>query len=310
MKQAPFFSIVIPTYNRAHIIADSLHSILQQEFTDWEVIVIDDASTDNTKEIVESFKETKFQYFRNEKNVERSISRNRGIEKSRGTYICFLDSDDYFLPNHLSSLHQTILVQQNPIAFYFSDILTKRNNHLEKRIREDINKYGHIVPYLLQNFLIPAQVCMHINILKEHKFDENVAILVIEDFEFWLRIAAQFPVVPTNLYTAVEVYHDNNSTARKNNVAINQLNGLDVIFSNITISKHISKNLKDEAYGARYYLMAMYYQYSGEKWSMIKSLVKSFLYHPTHFDYKGKLVMLLYAIPGIKVLRHGMRIKS
>ena len=306
MMQAPFFSIIIPTYNRAHLIADALHSILKQEITDWEVIVIDDASTDNTKAIVESFKEAKFQYFRNEKNLERSISRNRGIEKSKGTYICFLDSDDYFLPNHLSSLQQTILAQQNPIAFYFVDILTKKNNVIEKRVKENINKYAHMLPFLLQNFIVPAQVCIHANILKKHRFDENEKILVIEDIELWLRIAAEFPVVATNQYTAVEVYHDNNSTARKNNVAINQINGLDVIFSNATVSKFIPTNLKNEAYGHRYYLMAMYYQYSGEKWSMIKSLVKSFFYHPTHFDFKGKAVMLLYAIPGIKTLKQSI----
>lgn len=299
--QAPFFSIVIPTYNRAHIISRSLQSILDQSYTDWEVIVIDDASTDHTKEVVESFKEVRFKYFRNEKNSERSVSRNRGIEISTGAYICLLDSDDYFLPNHLSSLHQTILTQTNPIAFYFVDILTERNNQWVKRVREPIKKYGHNVPYLLQNFLVPAQVCMHSTILKKHRFDEKV--LIIEDIELWLRIAAEYPVIPTNQYTAVEVYHDNNSTARKNNVAINQLKGLDVIFSNPMVSQHISEKLKNEAYGHRYYLMAMYYQYAGEKGNMIKSLWKSFLYHPSHPDWKGKIVMLLYAIPGLKTLR-------
>lgn len=302
--QNPFFSIVIPTYNRAHTISRSLESVLKQDYSDWEVIIIDDASKDNTKEVVENFKEARFKYFRNENNSERSISRNRGIESSTGTYICFLDSDDYFLPDHLSSFYQSIHEQKDPVAFYFSDILTEKNNEIQKRVREDIKKYGHIVPYLLQNFLVPAQVCFHSAILKKHKFDENVNILVFEDFEFWLRVAAEFPVVPTNKYTAVEVYHEGNSTSRKNNVAINQLNGLDVVFSNRSISRHIPNALKNEAYGHRYYLKAMYHESVGENWEMMIALIKSIALHPSHPDFKGKLVMILYAIPGMKKLRN------
>ena len=103
----PYFSVVIPTYNRSEFIVNCLQSVLKQSFTDFEIIVIDDGSTDNTKELIEKLteKEQRIRYFFIS-NSERGFARNFGWKKATGKYIVFLDSDDQFLASHLSHLHQ------------------------------------------------------------------------------------------------------------------------------------------------------------------------------------------------------------
>lgn len=96
----PKVSVIIPTYNRAHFIAQAVESVLMQTYQDFELIIIDDGSTDNTKEVLESYRD-RLHYFYQE-NQGRSVARNRGIELAKGEYIAFLDSDDLWLPNKLS----------------------------------------------------------------------------------------------------------------------------------------------------------------------------------------------------------------
>ena len=107
----PFFSIVIPTYNRANLISATLQSIQLQEFAAFEVLVIDDGSTDNTPEVVLPFlADPRFDYFPKE-NAERGAARNYGLVRARGEYVLFLDSDDLLHPNHLSTLRAAIAAQ-------------------------------------------------------------------------------------------------------------------------------------------------------------------------------------------------------
>ena len=92
----PFFSVVIPTYNRAHLIKETIESVQKQTFSDWELIIVDDGSTDDTKSVVKSVDDKRIQYVFQE-NAERSVARNNGFRHAKGQYICFLDSDDYYL---------------------------------------------------------------------------------------------------------------------------------------------------------------------------------------------------------------------
>jgi len=93
-------SVILPTYNRAHVLQRSIQSVLVQSYTNFELIVIDDGSTDNTRAIVDSFQDIRIHYLY-QQNKERSAARNAGIEVSRGKYLSFIDSDDEYLPNKL-----------------------------------------------------------------------------------------------------------------------------------------------------------------------------------------------------------------
>ena len=96
------FSIILPTFNRANFITKAIESVINQTYKNWELIVIDDGSTDNTEEIIQKFikKEKRITYYY-QKNQERSAARNNGIKRAKGDYICFLDSDDLYYPTHI-----------------------------------------------------------------------------------------------------------------------------------------------------------------------------------------------------------------
>ncbi len=101
-ERMPFFSIILPTFNRAHRVARAIESVLAQAFTDWELIIVDDGSRDNTFEIIRPFvlKDERIRYHY-ARNHGLAIARNTGIQMSHGRYITFLDSDDEYLPEHL-----------------------------------------------------------------------------------------------------------------------------------------------------------------------------------------------------------------
>ncbi|OGM08897.1 hypothetical protein A2159_02760, partial [Candidatus Woesebacteria bacterium RBG_13_34_9] len=100
-EKAPTISVIIPTYNRALTIKRAIDSVLNQTYQDFEIIVIDDRSTDNTEEVVKIFNDEKLKYIRHEKNKGGSAARNTGIKVAKGEYIAFLDSDDEWHPEKL-----------------------------------------------------------------------------------------------------------------------------------------------------------------------------------------------------------------
>src|SRR4030042_7025637 len=107
----PLVSVIIPTFNREHIIAQSLESVLWQSFSDYEIIVVDDGSTDNTGEFLRKHYGDKIRYIAKSQNGGLSAARNAGIELSRGTYIAILDDDDLWLPDKLGL--QVDLLEKN-----------------------------------------------------------------------------------------------------------------------------------------------------------------------------------------------------
>lgn len=100
-EKIPTVSVVIPTYNRAHLVGRAIQSVLNQTYQDFEIIVVDDGSTDNTEEVVKSFNDPRIRYIRHDQNRGGSAARNTGIKMARGEYIAFQDSDDEWLPIHL-----------------------------------------------------------------------------------------------------------------------------------------------------------------------------------------------------------------
>ena len=102
-----YFSVVIPLYNKAENIANTLRSVLAQTFTNYEVIVVNDGSTDNSLEIVEAIKSERIKLF-SISNGGAAIARNYGVQKASGNYIAFIDGDDLWYPFHLENLSNII----------------------------------------------------------------------------------------------------------------------------------------------------------------------------------------------------------
>src|SRR5438105_4070082 len=112
-----FFSVIIPTYNRSHLIAKTLGYVLAQTYSDFEIIIIDDGSTDKTEEIIGSIKDARISYYKID-NAERGAARNYGVHKAKGDYVNFFDSDDALYNSHLSLAEKNIVTLDNPEIFY------------------------------------------------------------------------------------------------------------------------------------------------------------------------------------------------
>ena len=113
-QETPLVSVVIPAYNRAGLIGRAIDSVLQQTHADLEVIVVDDASTDNTGEVVKAIGDTRIRYIRCERNAGASAARNTGIAAAAGRFVAFLDSDDVWMPEKLTLQLAVLLACDDP----------------------------------------------------------------------------------------------------------------------------------------------------------------------------------------------------
>jgi glycosyltransferase involved in cell wall biosynthesis len=137
MSEAPFFSVIVPVFNREKYLKKALDSLLTQTYQNFETIIVDDASTDSSLKIAEIHPIGNKHIIANKTNSERCISRNKGINASQGKYICFLDSDDYHMPEHLELLHSFILEKGEPEAFFsqMHGTQLKKGNCLKENVR-------------------------------------------------------------------------------------------------------------------------------------------------------------------------------
>lgn len=182
-----FFSIIIPTYNRAAFLSKSISSVVEQSFEDWELIVVDDGSTDDTKTCVECFSDMRIKYVYQE-NMERSAARNNGIDHATGTYILFLDSDDTLQPDMLMILHASICQNGQLVAVFGTTLVYEENN------RNTSLWTGANAPDLLNaKVVIPVSQCAHRDCFVTNRFDTRFTLW--EDTHVWLRILQQFPVL-------------------------------------------------------------------------------------------------------------------
>ena len=119
-------SIIMPSYNTAQYIADSIESVLAQTHENWELLIVDDCSTDNTDEVVAEFSiDPRIRYLKNAKNSGAAVSRNRALREARGKWIAFLDSDDLWEPEKLEK--QIAFMKENNYKFTFTDYRIQLN---------------------------------------------------------------------------------------------------------------------------------------------------------------------------------------
>lgn len=118
-------SIIMPSYNTAEYIKDSIQSVINQTYKNWELIIVDDCSTDCTDEIVNSIKDSRIKYFKNEKNFGAAISRNRALKEAKGKWIAFLDSDDLWNKEKLEI--QISFMVENDYKFTYTDYRIQLN---------------------------------------------------------------------------------------------------------------------------------------------------------------------------------------
>lgn len=193
-------SVIIPTYNCAKYLAEAIGSVSRQNFRDFEVIIIDDGSTDNTKEVVECCTQSLNNEikFISQENKGLACARNAGIHAAAGKYIALLDADDMWLPNRLKE-GVSLLEQQREIGLAHSNItfISENGNCLNTPDRNKHFLTGYIFEYLLlrkahiscPTVLVRRECFKHLGL-----FDENLTRLGCEDRELWLRLSRKYKI--------------------------------------------------------------------------------------------------------------------
>ena len=188
------FSVIMPTYNRGHIIKNAIMSVINQIFQSWELIIVDDGSTDNTSEVVSSIADNRINYIRYEKNAGSNYARNIGIGKASGKYLAFIDSDNQWRTNYLES--QLDVFQNDEVS---ADVVFARcfitgswgTFIFPNNLYTDFSSNEKITRYALYSSVFDTNVVCMKRIVWEQsgKFDEN--LFRFQDWEYFLRILVQ-----------------------------------------------------------------------------------------------------------------------
>jgi glycosyltransferase involved in cell wall biosynthesis len=187
----PLISVIIPTYNRGWIIKEAVDSVLAQNYVNFELIVVDDGSTDNTHDILNSYQKNFLVLRQNNKGV--SAARNRGLAAASGRFIAFLDSDDFWLPQKLS--RQVDFFHSNPAALICQteEIWIRNNIRVNPKKRHKKPSGMIFEPSLSLCLVSPSAVMIKRNLFEEvGLFDETLP--ACEDYDLWLRISCLHPV--------------------------------------------------------------------------------------------------------------------
>lgn len=205
---APRFSIVIPTYNRAAFIETTIRSVLVQEFDDFEVIVVDDGSTDETEKVVAAIDDPRIQYYWKQ-NEERAAARNAGASFSNGEYITFLDSDDLVYEQHLKIADEMIRKHNAPEWFHLGyECLNVSSNERSSNNELPEIANGQLV---YGNHLSCDGVFIRRDIAFAMPFNAERDLSATEDYELWLRLASRYPLYCDKRVTSAIVQHDERS---------------------------------------------------------------------------------------------------
>lgn len=181
----PFFTVIIPAYNRYESLKKAIDSVLSQTYKDFELIIVDDGSTDNTPSVKSIYKD-EIIYIK-QPNQGVSSARNTGIKKSNGLHIAFLDSDDQWLPDKLQEQYQYIC-NNNQIKIHQTEEIWIRNGLRVNPMKKHKKIQGYIFPESLDLCMIsPSSVVIHRDLFSKYGlFDEDIP--VCEDYDMWLRI--------------------------------------------------------------------------------------------------------------------------
>jgi glycosyltransferase involved in cell wall biosynthesis len=189
MSNRYLFSIIIPTYNRAERLAVALESLMTQNFKDFEVVVADDGSTDNTKEVVDTYKNVlNLKYIVEENWGGPARPRNNGVKVAEGQWLCFLDSDDWCVPEKLES----VLPFLNDYDFIYHDLMVFDINGNTGRSKKCRKLTKDVCTDLLvnRNGICNSGVLVRKELVNQvGGFSEDKRLVAIEDYDLWIRIA-------------------------------------------------------------------------------------------------------------------------
>lgn len=245
-------SIVIPTFNRENSLSKAIQSVLDQSAPNWELIIVDDGSTDKTQKVIEKYlSDERIQYFF-QKNSGVSVARNKGVEISRGDYLIFLDSDDQFLPGLISRLNKINYTEYDLICWQVSKLIDGKSSVWKPQ------KLGKIYNNITASFLAGSICYKKDTFLKAGGFDPEM--FFGENYELGIRIG-DLGDLKIKILNENFLFYRIQSKHRTSDSIPNKLKS-----NNYLLFKHKEKYKKDiDSYSKLKYQIAYLIEKSGDK---------------------------------------------
>ena len=274
----PTVSVVLPTYNRALVLTRAIDSVLAQTYDDFEVVIVDDCSTDETAEVVKKYDDERIRYIQHDKNQGACAARNTGIKQSNGQYVAFLDSDDEWDPTKLAKQVACMENTSDCVGVIYTGYRVKRSDSVE--LGQVPSKRGDIhQAQLAKDWVSPTSAVM----VKSECFDVvgmfDTDLAARQDYDMWLRLSQyyEFDYVKEPLATLHTDGHDRITTNINSRLDAHQ-----------TLIERVRNNTKDLGFisqhriiSRQYYTIARYLQRHGDSRHaasfFIRSLINNFL---------------------------------
>ncbi len=302
-------SVIIPTYNRKSYLLNAIDSVMNQTFKDYEIVVVDDGSTDGTKEALALLVNSNLIKYYYQINGGPSKARNLGIKQAQGEYIAFLDSDDLWLPTKLEA--QMEYLRLNPtLKVVHSNIAIIKNGKLDER---DLKSRGLLGAgwlfekiLLLKGWILLSTLMVHRTVIeKVGIFDESLG--TAEDTNLILRIAKEYEIGFVEEVLVNRLVHDANISLMKpeNNGTIDSISKIEKLYPELAIS---NKDLFKQAYEARYFFIAKTYFYLGDYRRTREKYIKSLKYNHLRIKTIALIICTLFPKRLIDLFRKTRRI--
>jgi len=291
MTKGPLVSVITPTYNRSEFIEETVKSVLGQTMEDFEFLIIDDGSYDDTKSVLDSYlADDRIRYFYQE-NQGQSVARNIGLKNSRGRFICFIDSDNVWLPDKLAV--QISMMQDNPsVDVIYGDCIL-----IDKQSREvgvkNIRRYsGHIAPQMLKDNCVSMNTAM----ARRQCFDElggmNGKRRVADDYDLWLRFSAKYKFLYVPEYFAkYRVMDDQISSDKRRRFEANERIIHDFLQE---FPEAVTARQAKDGLATFYARKARYYATISERRTALESVFRSLMCQPFGLAPWRSLVRVLF----------------
>lgn len=331
MISNPVISVIIPTFNRAHYIKSSIDSVLAQEISGVEIIVVDDGSTDGTESILRDYVQKGFVTYYRQKNQGPSSARNTGIERSNGEYICFLDSDDILLADSIRvrlSIHQKhtnlglvctdfkkIQIRDERYVYsdnilFDEDFINLKVSDYIKSIDRDVIFFSSKIQYdllVLRQLVSIGTVMIPRSVFDDiGYFDEN--LLIAEDIDLWFSILRKYDFAFVSVCTAAYLSHDDNITK---NIPLYNDSTINVLQKHLKQCHGIPLPTKKAIVSriADYYCATGYFYYSKRLYACSRKYFVLALYNNpfllVHYKYA---IIAFFPAPAIDAIR-GLKLK-
>jgi len=259
----PFFSVIIPLYNKEKYIQNTLSCVFNQSFTVFEIIVVNDGSTDRSLEILEEFSDHRLKII-HQKNQGVSVARNTGMKNAKADYICFLDADDSWKTNHLQTFHDTI-TKFPDAKMYCNRYVTQisKNTFIKNKFIDiDENYEGYVTDFfkssLINRVALTSAVCIHKDIFTEiGGFDPTLKS--DQDLDYWIKIALKHKIAITASTTLTYNFINANKSLSKDNSKYHKLTDLNQYRSYEKDNKSLQAflDIYRIEYGLHYYMLGL-----------------------------------------------------